>query len=160
MVTIVASVGAVSAGFLEDLFGGQQDNIAEIEDFTFNTTNATNFVKTYDNASEDGSSVSTAYGSDNGNGYYVLMVMDYSSLYKIDNTADKQIMDGLLASMKDNPYQIVNGIVIYPSAPVYYDDVKQMYTAIVQNKESHKIVMLASPDPNETAKMASTLKFK
>lgn len=70
--------------------------------------------------------------------------------------------DMLLEGMKDSPYQTVNGIIVYPSAPVAHDDVgvKQMYTANVQNEESHKLIMLSSPDPNETAKMASTLKFK
>ena len=160
-VAILGSVSAVSAGLFDGLLGGEQDNVIEIDDFTFNTTNATDFVKTYTNASEDGLGKDDAYVSDNGTGYSMVFVIDYSELYEVDNTADEQMIDAIMEGFKDTPYQTVNGIVIYPSEPVYYDvDVKQMYSACVQNKESHKIIMLSSPDPNETAKMASTLEFK
>ena len=42
---IAASLSAVSAGLLDDLMGGESspENVVEIENITFNTTNATKF---------------------------------------------------------------------------------------------------------------------
>ena len=44
-VAIAASLSAVSAGLLDDLMGGESspENVVEIENITFNTTNATKF---------------------------------------------------------------------------------------------------------------------
>ncbi len=156
---VIASVSAVSAGWFDGLFGEQQkDNVVELDDMTFNTTNATNFNK-FVKPSEDENLKITIY---NGTGNYILVSFDYSEYYKIDNSSDELMMKGILDGMKDTPYQVVNGIVIYPSAPVYHNEsnIRQMFTASVQDTESHKIIMLSSPDPNETSKMASTLKFK
>lgn len=159
-IAILASVSAVSAGWLEDLFGGHQDNVIELDDMIFNTTNATNFVK-FDKPSENEYVKISGYTSDNGTGHCILVIFDYADLYEIDNTVDELMINSIMDGLKDKSSQIVNGIIVYPSSPVYYDvGAKQMYTACVQNPETHKIIMLSSPDPNETAKMTSTLKFK
>lgn len=162
IIAVVVSVSAVSAGLFDGLFGEEQkDNVIEIDDFTFNTTNGTDFIK-FDKPSEEEYMEITCYQSDNGTGNYILVIIDYSKMAELDDTVDEQIEKELLKGMNDSPYQIVNGIVIYPSAPVYHEDVdvKQMFSASVQNEESHQLIMLSSPDANETAKMASTLKFK
>ena len=52
----ILSVTVVSAGFFDGLMGGKeaQDNVIQIDNITFNTTNATNFThfKEHDNSSE------------------------------------------------------------------------------------------------------------
>lgn len=62
---------------------------------------------------------------------------------------------------KNYPYQNVNGIVVYTSSLTSGEDVgKPVYMTYIQNEDLDKVVVLSSPDINETAKMASTLKFK
>ena len=53
-VAVIVSVSAVSAGFFDGLFGEeQQDNVIEIENITFNTTNVTEF-KLYNHTEDFG----------------------------------------------------------------------------------------------------------
>ena len=163
-VAILASVSVVSAGFLEDLFGGgQQDKVIELDGITFNTTNATDFKenKTFSKVNSDEYFKSRSYGSDNGTGNYSVLVMDYSDSIGVESDVDAQIGEIMREMVGNQPYQTVNGVIVYMGHQVSGKDVGKMtYVSYVQNTDLHKAVVFASPDANETAKMASTLKFK
>lgn len=61
----------------------------------------------------------------------------------------------------NQPTQTVNGVVLYVQTATSGEHVGEpRYVAFVQNNDLSVIVDFSSPDSNETAKMASTLKFK
>lgn len=144
-VAIIASVSAVSAGWFDGLFGEQQkDNVIEIDNITFNTTNITKF-ELY-NESEG----YRWYMDENHTGYNVHIIY-------LDE------FDDIFTTLQNEnvPTQTINGIVVYTTTANTGEHAGEpRYVAYVQNKDWNAFVDVWSPDPNETAKMASTLKFK
>ena len=62
---------------------------------------------------------------------------------------------------KDLPSQTVDGVVVYTDSAKLGSYVGEpRYAALIENQNINKDVKLWSPDPNETAKMALSLKFK
>ena len=156
-VAFVASVSVVSAGWFDGLFGeGQQDNVVEIDNMTFNTTNATNF-ELY-NQTEDEDGYSKWYRDENNTGYDV-RIYNYSY---VDDMAWNQIIQFYKDyQLGNSSSKTVDGVVVYDTAANGENDVGQQgYVAYVQNDDLKIFVYFASPDSNETAKMASTFKFE
>ena len=146
VVAILTSIGAVSAGLLDGLFGGElQDNVIEIDNITFNTTNVTKFVLCNET---DGYKW---YMDENRSGYSI-HIFDLDEFKGIPKTPETE----------DAPSQTVNGIVVYTKIANMSGQVigEPRYVAYIQNEDLNKLVDIWSPDPNETAKMALSLKFK
>ena len=162
-VAILASVSVVSAGFLDGLFGEQQkDNVIEVDGISFNTTNATDFKenKSFSKQISNDYGKSIAYCNDNGTGDYCVGIIGYDGLGNSDEI-DQQVGQGMRDASQSTPYQTINGVVVYTGSKVSGMNVgKPVHYTYVQNGDLDKIVMLASPDANETAKMALSLKFK
>ena len=99
-VAILASVGVVSAGFFDGLFGEQQhDNVIEIDNITFNTTNVTKF-KLFNETNGD-----KWYVDENDSGYN-LHIINFNEFNGITTTPQTE----------NSPSQTVNGVVIYTSS--------------------------------------------
>ena len=144
-VAVIVSVSVVSAGFLDGLFGGQQkDNVIEIDNITFNTTNVTKF-KLCNETNGD-----KWYVDENDSGYN-LHIINFNEFTGITKTPQTE----------NSPSQTVNGIVIYTSSSNSGAHVGEpRYKAYIENRNLNTLIGVSSPDANETAKMASTLKFK
>jgi len=144
VVAIVASVSAVSAGFLDGLFGEeQQDNIIEIENIKFNTTNVTKFVL-YKESTGD-----KWYVDENDSGYNV-HIIDFNEFPGITTTPQTE----------NSPSEVVNGTVVFITTANGGDQVGETrYESYIENYDLNSMVWISSPDPNETAKMISTLEF-
>lgn len=156
-VAIVASVSAVSAGLFDGLFGEEQkDNVVEIDNITFNTTNVTEF-KLENETNEDGMSYKY-YFDKNGTGYNVWIY----DLNEVDNSVWVEFVKLFKQDTYDNvPCETVNGVVVYTTSAAHGEHVGEpRYESYVENSDLNTIVRFATPDPNETAKMTLSLKFK
>ena len=156
-VAVVASIGAVSAGWFDGLFGEeQQDNVIEIDNMTFNTTNVTKFELFNQTEDEDG--YSKWYIDENDTGYN-LGVYNYSY---VDDITWNQIIQSYKDYRLDNsPSNTVDGVAVYTTAANSGDNIGQpRYLSYIQNDDLKILVDFASPNPKETAKMASTFKFQ
>ena len=144
-IAVIASVSSVSAGLFDGLFGEEQkDNVIEIDNITFNTTNVTKF-ELYNES--DGWKW---YMDENKSGYNIHII-------------DFDEVDGLVTTpeTENAPSETVNGVVVYTKTANTGDHVGEpRYVAYVVNKDLNNEIVLWSPDPNETAKMALSLKFK
>ena len=156
-VAIVVSVSSVSAGLFDGLIGEQQkDNVIEIDHISFNTTNVTKFK--LENESTVEGAYCRYYLDENESGYNVWIYND--------SGLDYSALDNDINYFKNNyynnvPSQTVDGIVVYTTSAVKGNHVGEpRYEAYIQNQDLKSIVRFSTPDANETAKMASTLKFK
>lgn len=149
-VAILASVSVVSAGLFDGLMNVQpQDNVTELENITFNTTNETNLVKI-----ENKSDVGHSYYFDDKNKITVI-IKDYN---KVDNPQQSKVNT---LNIKNDPSETVNGIIVYTESVKTGDYIGEPRCgALIENNDLNKDVIVWSPDPNETAKMALSLKFK
>lgn len=155
-VAVVVSVSAVSAGWFDGLFGEQaQDNVIEIENITFNITNATKFELFKETEDEDG--YCKWYMDENKTGYNVHI---YNYSYVDDMTWNEFVQSYKDSRLVNLSSKTVDDIVVYETAADGGSNVgAQRFLSYVQNDDSKIIVELASSNPNETAKMTSTLKF-
>ena len=125
---------------------GPGDNIVELDRISFNTTNATDFVKT--NERNDSAYNMSYYASGNGTGECYVNVLKFN---------DGTLKDSVLNAHKNFPSENVNGVVVYTESGSTGEDVSDvMYVSIVEGDE---VVIVGSPDAGETAKMASTMRF-
>lgn len=158
-VAIVASVSAVSAGLFDGLFGEEQkDNVIEIDNIVFNTTNATNFThnKKYD-SSEKGVYKITHYSNkeNNSGGNCTINIIKLHDKDTFSKTMKKFKKD-----YKDSK-SIIDGREVYlTSADVGNYVGEPRYQTFVYNGDLNEIISICTPDANETVKIASTLKFK
>lgn len=155
--SLVASVSAVSAGWFDGLFGPEaHDNVVEIDGITFNTTNATKFVLNNQTEDEDGNW--KWYVDENRTGYNV-HIYNYSFA---DDMTWNSIAQSYSSYMIDNSSsQTVDGITVYPVAADSITNIGENgFVAYVTDNNLHVLVDVSSPDPAETAKMASTLKLE
>ena len=158
-VAIFASVSAVSAGLFDGLFGEEQkDNVIEIDNITFNTTNATNFthMEKYDESS-DGAYERTAYVSteDGKQGRYTIYIMQF-----YDQDTAQLALNQFKQQEKDSK-SVIDGREIYLTSAQIGEYVGEpRYETYVYNADLNKVIVIFTPDANETVKMASTLKFK
>lgn len=127
----------------------QEDNVINIENITFNTTNGTDFKLCNQSAGWK------QYVSDNCTGKYTILIMDY------DKVEYPELYKAEMLKTKDLPSQTVDGVVVYTDSAKLGSYVGEpRYAALIENQNINKDVKLWSPDPNETAKMALSLKFK
>ena len=152
---VVASASAVSAGWFDGLFTQETpDNMVEIDTITFNTTNTTQFKLNGQTEDEDGNY--RWYVDENQTGYNVHI---YNYSYADDATWKSLIDSYKNFQISNSSSNTVDGIAVYPTAAKNnVGDAK--YVAFVENNDTHILVDFVSPDPAETAKMASTLSFK
>ena len=160
VVAIVASVSAVSAGWFDGLFGDQhKDNVVEVDGITFNTTNATELElinKTEHQAYSSWHVIKKQYADKNGSGYNV-WIYNFSGGSNWNSAVEWHKTNGY----EKKPSQTVNGVVIYTISAKRGPNIGQpRFQAIVENADLKSIVEIVSPDPNETAKMVLSLKFK
>jgi hypothetical protein len=156
-VAVVASVSAVSAGFLDGLFGEEsQDNVIEIGHITFNTTNVSEFKLC--NRTEESGAYWEWYIDENDTGYNINIlncsILDDSKFNELlEDYEDEGDFDSMAS-------QTINGTVVYTTSANAGDHIGDArYVAYVVDNDSKTFVDICSPDPNETAKIASTLKF-
>ncbi|WP_297827749.1 hypothetical protein [uncultured Methanobrevibacter sp.] len=156
-VAVIASVTVVSAGLFDGLLGGEQkDNVIEIDNITFNTTNVTKF-KLF-NTSEDEYGCINWYVDENDTGYNI-HIFNYTNLDKSDFISF--VTPTVIEQFDNKPSQTVDGIVVYTTSANSGDHAGEpRYATYIEHRDLKTIVDIWSPDPNETAKMASTLKFK
>ena len=149
-VAVVASFSAVSAGLLDTLMDdSSQGNVVEIENITFNTTNATEFE--YVGIKGEW----TAYMSKDKN--YTCAFINYTGLN--DSQYDSEITE--LKDYLDANFTVqnVNGVDVYKLKEIGENDTVK-YFAYGINDDLKFVVQFNHIDPNETAYMASTLEFK
>ena len=153
-VAVVASFSAVSAGLLDDLMGGDSSsgNVVEIENITFNTTNATEFEYV-------GTDERDGWIIYNCNDSVMLAIINYSNLNDSQYDSEiKELKDYLAANFT---VQKVNGVDVYTYLnETGENDTQIKYYSLVIDDDFKSVVEFISYDPDESAKMASTLKFK
>ena len=129
-----------------------RDNTVELEGISFNTSNATDFLKTSEK--NDSSYQMSYYTSENGTGNSYVNVLDFGG------NGDATLIDSILNAHRNFPSQTIDGITVYTeSSSTGEDSSQETFVSVVQNTELNKIVIFGSPDASETVKMASTLKF-
>ena len=129
-----------------------RDNTIELDGISFNTSNATDFLKTSEK--NDSSYQMSYYTSENGTGSSYVNVLDFGA------NGDASLIDSILNAHRNFPSQTIDGITVYTeSSSTGEDSSQETFISVVQNTELNKIVIFGSPDASETVKMASTLKF-
>ena len=152
LIAIIAIFACLIASTL--ISQGNQDNIITVDGITFNTTNATDFMK-------KGEKNETYYhidyySSENGTGKSYVNILDFSQFSDSQNN----LFDNMLNSHKNAPSQTINGIIVYTESVTTGEDVgAPVYVSFIKNNDLKKLVIVGSRDANETAKMASSLKF-
>ena len=156
ILALLSSVTVVSAGFLEDLFGVQhKDNVVEIENIKFNTTNVTSFKLL--NESNIAGAHASGYVDANDTGYNVHII----NCSGLDKATFSEFVRSYLTEFDNSPSQTIDGAVIYTVSADSGSHVGQpRYLAYVQNKDLKTLVEISSPDANETSKMIRSLAFK
>lgn len=150
-VAVISSVGAVSAGLFDDLFGGADGNVVEIENFTFETINETNF--TYDGMIDDWKSYVDK------NECCVVYILNTSQM---NDSEWKEVLSLYQDDVLNNlTMQNISGVEICNETVLDDDGSEQIwYESFIVDKDHKTIVELLSIDLNETVKMASTFKCK
>lgn len=144
LVVVVAAVACLMA--FTSGPGGPSDNVVELDGISFNTTNATDFVKT--NERNDSTYNMSYYASGNGTGECYVNVLKFN---------DEALKNSVLNAHKNFPSESVNGVVVYTESGSTGEDVSDvMYVSIVEGDE---VVIVGCPDAGETAKIASTMRF-
>lgn len=154
IIIVLASVSVVSAGLLN----GEQDNVIEVDNVKFNTTNITKFTL-YDLDEDEGGY--TAYYTDENRSGYKVVIDNFSAGSGWDDFDWGKALAFSKNHTKDAPSQTVNGVVVYTTSANMGEHVGEpRYESYIENRDLFTIVNVGSPDPNETAKMALSLKFK
>ena len=151
-VAVMASFSAVSAGLLDNLMAEDSpSNVVEIENITFNTTNATKFE--YLEIDEDGWLV---YISDDFEHYCA--IVNGSDMNDSQYASEiKELKDELAAN---GTVQKINGVDVFTYNGTVENDTERLYSTFVINDDLKTVIEFDSVNPDEAAKMASTLKFK
>lgn len=149
-------MSCVNAGLFDGLFGEkQQNNVVEIDHIKFNTTNETKF-KLYNETNGTGWSVKH-YIDENETGFNV-GIFNYSGLDK--STSQNNLKTAKAQLYNNYPSETVNGVVIYTTSENHGKHVGEpRYGAIIENYDLQSLVIFSTPNPNETAKMALSIKF-
>ena len=152
--TIITSSSVVSAGLFDGFFE-QQDNVVEIDNISFNTTNVTKFVLL--NKTEQTGVCVVSYIDENDTGYTINIINASTTSDSLYN----QLFTSYTEEFDNSPSQTVDGVILYTTSANTGDNVgKPRYTSYFQNKDAKNIVEISSPNPNETAKMVLSFKFK
>ena len=151
LIVLIAVLACLASAIL--MLPERPDNVIQLGGTTFNTTYADDFEEIM--VLSDESISDAVYCSDDGKGDYYVEVIDYSGYEDYEN------ISGVNNNTASNiPHQTINGVEVYSGSRISgIPEGKQVYSAYVHNRDLDKIIMFASPDPGETAKMASSVKF-
>lgn len=151
---VIFSVGTASAGLFDDLLiGGEQDNTVEIENITFSITNDTEF----EYVGMDDSEEWNVYGDENLTEYQVF-ITNCSQLNDSEWDFEvKEYEDDIanITTLKVNGIDVSNETISDGNSTI-----EVWYGSFIIDNDHKTMVELYSTDPDETAKMASTFKFK
>ena len=149
LIAILIVIVAILAIFIAyQTLSHHEDNVINIENITFNTTNGTDFKV------RNQSTGWKQYVSDNCTGKYTVWIIDYDEL-EYPGLYKEQMLQ-----TKELPSQTIDGVVVYTDSAKLGNYVGEpRYCALIENMNTNTDVKLYSPDPNETAKMALSLKF-
>lgn len=149
VIAVLIVIVAILATFIAyQTLSHHEDNVINIENITFNTTNGTDF-KVYNQ-----SAGWKQYVSDNCTGKYTVWIIDY------DEVEYPGLYKEQMLQTKELPSQTIDGVVVYTDSAKLGDYVGEpRYCVLIENMNTNTDVKLYSPDPNETAKMALSLKF-
>ena len=103
-----------------------QDNVVELDNITFNTTNETNFVLNSEEIYENGTMQWAAYGVDNKTDFTINIYNDS----KLDKTDYKWVAAEFESEYENFTSQTVDGIVVYENET----DDGPRYMAIIENE--------------------------
>ena len=154
IMTIVAVIAIVacSAAFAAQ----QQDNVIEIDNIEFNTTNVTKFI--FFNNRDESENVIASYYIDEDDSGYTLCVLNCSEMNEseFDLTYSGWIEDERNESASTNE---TNGFEIFSVKANNGNNIGDArYSAYKEFKDMKTAVYVSTPDANETAKIISTLK--
>lgn len=156
-VAVLSSVATASAGLFDGFMTqGNGDNVVDIGPVTFNTTNVTvfKFNDTYHDE-EFGANFSTYM--DDGDACYTINILNGSVL---NDSQFQDMYDDYKSWLEDNSSQTIDDVVVYTSsANVGEYKGETRYVASVLNEDLKIFVDISTPDANETAKIAKSLKF-
>lgn len=148
----IIGIAAVIAIIALSVAYAAQDNVVELDNITFNTTNETNFVLLDEEVYGDGNQVWKAYGVDNKTDFTINIYND-SKLNKSDY---KWNAEDFKSRYENLTTQTVDDIVVYENDT---DDGLEYYI-IIENEDLQTAVLIKTPSVDETVKVASTLEFK
>ena len=124
------------------------DNVISLDGVTFNTTKTTDFVKT-DERNESGY-LMKYYVDANGTG---------KSYVNILECKDMGLVESVMNAHASFPSQTVDDITVYTESGSTGEDLNETEYVSVMKGADNRIVIIGSPDLDETVKMASTLKL-
>lgn len=124
------------------------DNVISLDGVTFNTTKTTDFIKT-DERNESGY-LMKYYVDANGTG---------KSYVNILESDDMGFVENVMNAHANFPSQTVDGITVYTESESTGEDLNGTEYVSVMKNGGGRIVIIGSPDLDETVKMASTLKL-
>lgn len=124
------------------------DNVIVLDGVTFNTTDTTDFVKT-DERNESGY-LMKYYVDANGTGKSYVNILESNDMGFVEN---------VMNAHANFPSQTVDGITIYTESASTGEDLNGTEYVSVMKSADNRIVIMGSPDLDETVKMASTLKL-
>lgn len=151
---IIVSVNVVNADSSSE---SEENNVIEVDNIKFNTTNASKF-NIYDQYENEGG-YWIWYMDENKTGYNV-------RIYNFSTGSEWEEFDwgkaeAFARNESDNaPSETVNGVAVYTISASIGDHVGEpRFVSYIENRDLATIIELISPDPNETAKMALSVKF-
>ena len=156
-VAVLSSAATASAGLFDGfLMPGNGDNVVDIGPVTFNTTNVTVF-KFNDTYHDEESGANFSVYTDDGDACYTVNIFNGSSL---NDSQFMDMYDDYESWLESNSSQTIDDVVVYTtSANIGEHAGETRYATIVLNEDLKIIVDICTPDANETAKMAKSLKF-
>ena len=124
------------------------DNVISLDGVTFNTTKTTDFVKT-DERNESGY-LMKYYVDANGTGKSYVNILESDDMGFIEN---------VMNAHTNFPSQTVDGTTVYTESESTGEDLNGTEYVSVMKNGDNRIVIIGSPDLDETVRMASTLKL-
>lgn len=134
----------------------QSDNIVKVGNIEFNTTADSHITKfeLYNRTDYDDGSYYEQYVDENFIGYNIF-IWNISASNEWDNFTnfvEKQHID--------DPSETINGIMVYNTTAGQGENAgEQRFDAFIVNNNYKTIVEFSTPTPDETVKLASSLKF-
>ena len=124
------------------------DNVISLDGVTFNTTKTTDFVKT-DERNESGY-LMKYYVDANGTGKSYVNILESNDMGFVEN---------VMNAHTNFPSQTVDSITVYTESESTGEDLNGTEYVSVMKNGDNRIVIIGSPDLDETVRMASTLKL-
>ncbi|WP_298524688.1 hypothetical protein [uncultured Methanobrevibacter sp.] len=143
--TVIAII-ALSAAY------AAQDNVIEIENIKFNTTNITEFTFYSEDSYDNDTGIMTTYCGGENNESYITIYNES----KMNQSGYKTSIEEFMAEFENLTTQTVDEIQIYENET----EDGMMYYTVIDNDDLQTSVFIECKELNETVKIASTLEFK